>query len=311
MFVVTATTPAPKNRPTRSSAMRKSTGKVRPPKRVRWDSSEQSPLICSRATASESTNMRRTPTVKTQTRTRTYWAPEFIVVIMSDAPTLARASTIPGPMSLSRPAKVDGAEVAPSVVWAGGADDMVELRMLAGLVIGRDGRHQVCLASSHAEIRVSSSEPNSHPRDVPSKRLGSHKALRDRSRIRPEASFTTFTIQVWLQVGAPDMKEHLRDVLPTTSPCPIAATQEWLRHHGACARDNRSHLGVHPVRLSIHFHSLGSAGRNLQHPRSCSDLKKHRHKQGHDRLRPRCLNPCHSACAGFEHCDGCINRVAR
>src|SRR5699024_4327854 len=70
--------------------------------------------------------------------------PEFIVVIMSEAPTLARASTIPGPMSRSRPAKVDGAEAAPTVVWGVGADDMVELRFPAECVIGRDGRHQVC-----------------------------------------------------------------------------------------------------------------------------------------------------------------------
>src|SRR5699024_8112979 len=143
MFVVTAMTPAPKNRPTSNSAMRKRAGKVRPPKRVRWDSSDRSPLICSRATASESMNLRTMPTVKTQMRARPYSAPEFIVVIMSEAPTLANASTIPGPMSRSRPAKVDGAEAAPTVVWGVGADDMVELRFLAECVIGRDGRHQV------------------------------------------------------------------------------------------------------------------------------------------------------------------------
>src|SRR5699024_1493154 len=120
-------------------------GKVRPPKRVRWDSSDRSPLICSRATASESTNLRTMPTVKTQMSARPYSAPEFIVVIMSEAPTLANASTIPGPMSRSRPAKVDGAEAAPTVVWVVGADDMAELRFLAECVIGRDGRHQVCL----------------------------------------------------------------------------------------------------------------------------------------------------------------------
>src|SRR5699024_1737424 len=125
-------------------AMRKRAGKVRPPKRVRWDSSDRSPLICSRATASERTNLRMMPTVKTQMSARPYSAPEFIVVIISEAPTLASASTIPGPMSRSRPAKVDGAEAAPTVVWGVGADGMVELRFLAECVIGRDGRHQVC-----------------------------------------------------------------------------------------------------------------------------------------------------------------------
>ncbi|GAB7085846.1 hypothetical protein JCM18882A_34070 [Brevibacterium metallidurans] len=54
--------------------------------------------------------------MKTQMSARPYSAPEFIVVIMSEAPTLASASTIPGPMSRSRPPKVTGAEVAPSLV---------------------------------------------------------------------------------------------------------------------------------------------------------------------------------------------------
>src|SRR5699024_3597274 len=144
MFGVTAMTPAPKNSPTRSSAVRKRAGKVRPPKRGRGDSSDRSPLNCPRAPAAESTNLRTMPTVKTPMSARPYSAPEFIVVIISEAPTLANASTIPGPMSRSRPAKVDGAKAAPTVVWGVGADDMVELRFLAECVIGRDGRHQVC-----------------------------------------------------------------------------------------------------------------------------------------------------------------------
>src|SRR5699024_11050322 len=41
-----------------------------------------------------------------------YSAPEFIVVIMSEAPTLASANTIPGPMRRRRPAHDVGAEAA-------------------------------------------------------------------------------------------------------------------------------------------------------------------------------------------------------
>src|SRR5699024_9847286 len=127
--------------------------------------------------------------------------------------------------------------------------------------------------------------------------------------MRPESRFTTFTIQVWLQVGAPDMKEHLRDVLSTTSSCTVAATQEWLWHRGARARDNRSPLRIHPVRLPVHVHPLGAAGRDLQHSRSCSDLKTRRHKQDHDRLRPHCLSPRYPARSDIEHCDGRTHRV--
>ncbi|GAA1622322.1 hypothetical protein GCM10009700_08040 [Brevibacterium sanguinis] len=51
---------------------------------------------------------------------RPYSAPEFIVVIMSEAPTLASASTIPGPMSRRRAVRFTGAEaVAGSVVDGG------------------------------------------------------------------------------------------------------------------------------------------------------------------------------------------------
>jgi hypothetical protein len=96
--------------------MRKRTGNVRPPNLVRWETSDRSPLICSRATTSERTNLRMIPTVNTQIRASPYSAPEFIVVIMSEAPTLARANTIPGPMRWRRPEKVEGAEAAPSSI---------------------------------------------------------------------------------------------------------------------------------------------------------------------------------------------------
>jgi hypothetical protein len=112
IVVVTATTPAPKNSPTSSSAMRKRTGNVRPPNPVRWEIRDRSPLICSRDTASERTNLRMMPTVNTQMSARPYSAPEFIVVIMSEAPTLASANTMPGPMRRRRPAHDVGAEAA-------------------------------------------------------------------------------------------------------------------------------------------------------------------------------------------------------
>ena len=52
------------------------------------------------------------PTVNTQISASPYSAPEFIVVIMSEAPTLAKAKTMPGPMSRSRPVSDFGAEAA-------------------------------------------------------------------------------------------------------------------------------------------------------------------------------------------------------
>ena len=105
----TETTLAPKNSPTSSSATRNTTGKRRPPAVDMCDISERSPLICTRATASESTNLSRMPTVNTQIRASPCSAPEFSVVIMSEAPTLDSARTIPGPIRRSLPRVVRGA----------------------------------------------------------------------------------------------------------------------------------------------------------------------------------------------------------